>query len=612
MKTTRTLVPVASVALAAGAATPAAVPSNPANFDIVYNIGTVPPGSMFDIPGAFTSFPNGGVVGSDTQLNVFDAGEISGVVGVGLSDQTGTNSEANIFGGLTGGFSVRSGGRVNLIDGVVFGSFNLVSGAVVNIAGGSVRTGTFMNNGSTLNISGGAVGLVGTLPALTAVGYSTINISAGAVGNRVLVMQGGEINISGGSVGNDMVIDTDFPGGASGVPTALNVTGGSIGENLEVRNGSGINISITGGVIGDNFTVETDPFRQDPNVFDISGGFIGDDFSFSELSSLKNGAFTMSGGSFGNNFEIGGVTAHISGGNVGSSAFAGLTSIVTFSGEAFPQFGGGSADMILITPNANAVATGVLADGSVYIFAGEASDTVVATIDTVAVAPSTNPGELSSGTFTKGVRPSETLTVNGTGELGRNFAVVGGTLNVEGGSTGYGLEVAFGEINITGGAVGAGVDAFNGSTVDISGGDIGDDFDAMIGSTVNLFGSSFFLDGVELTGLVSGEAFTITDRDVTLSGLLADGSPFEFDLNSSNAMGADFFSSGATLTVNLAGDECEGDTNGDNTVNFADLNAVLSTFGQSGAGIAGDVDGNMVVNFVDLNTVLSNFGADCN
>ncbi|MGP1308664.1 MAG: beta strand repeat-containing protein [Phycisphaerales bacterium] len=608
----KSCIPAAAVALAAGAAAPAAVPSNPANFDIIYNIGTVPPGSMFDIPGAFTSFPQGGVVGSDTQLNVFDGGEISGVVGVGLSDQTGTNSEANIFGGLTGGFSVRSGGRVNLIDGVVFGSFNLVSGAVVNIAGGSVRTGTFLNTGSTLNISGGTFGLVGTLPALTAVGNSTINISAGAVGNRVLVMHGGEINISGGSVGNDMVIDTDFPGGASGVPTALNLSGGSIGENLEVRNGSGINISITGGSIGDNFSVETDPFRVDPNVFDISGGFVGDNFSFSEFANLDVGTFIMSGGSFGNNFEIGGVTAHISGGNVGSGVLAGIGSIVTFSGEAFPQFGGGSADMILITPNANGLATGVLADGSVYIFAGEASDTVFATIDTFAVAPSTNPGVLSSGAFNKGLRPGETLTVNGTGELGRNFAVVGATLNMENGSVGNGLEVAFGEVNITGGAVGAGVDAFNGSTVNISGGAIGDDFDAMIGSTINLFGTSFLLDGVELTDLVFGEAFTITTRDVTLSGLLADGSAFEFDLNSTNAAGADFFSTGATITVSPAVDECEGDTNGDNLVNFTDLNTVLSSFGMQGAGLAGDVNGDDIINFQDLNIVLSNFGAACN
>lgn len=56
---------------------------------------------------------------------------------------------------------------------------------------------------------------------------------------------------------------------------------------------------------------------------------------------------------------------------------------------------------------------------------------------------------------------------------------------------------------------------------------------------------------------------------------------------------------------------CLGDTNGDNQINFTDLNAVLSTFGQSGAGIPGDVNGDGNVNFNDLNLVLSVFGTSC-
>jgi hypothetical protein len=56
---------------------------------------------------------------------------------------------------------------------------------------------------------------------------------------------------------------------------------------------------------------------------------------------------------------------------------------------------------------------------------------------------------------------------------------------------------------------------------------------------------------------------------------------------------------------------CAGDTNGDNVVNFTDLNAVLSDFGATGAGAAGDVNGDGVVNFADLNAVLSAFGTEC-
>lgn len=57
---------------------------------------------------------------------------------------------------------------------------------------------------------------------------------------------------------------------------------------------------------------------------------------------------------------------------------------------------------------------------------------------------------------------------------------------------------------------------------------------------------------------------------------------------------------------------CPGDANGDGAVNFADLNAVLSAFGQTGAGLVGDLNGDGIVNFADLNLVLSNFGVACN
>lgn len=56
--------------------------------------------------------------------------------------------------------------------------------------------------------------------------------------------------------------------------------------------------------------------------------------------------------------------------------------------------------------------------------------------------------------------------------------------------------------------------------------------------------------------------------------------------------------------------DCPGDANADGAVNFADLNAVLSNFGQPiPLGIPGDLDGDGLVTFTDLNHVLSSFGA---
>lgn len=56
---------------------------------------------------------------------------------------------------------------------------------------------------------------------------------------------------------------------------------------------------------------------------------------------------------------------------------------------------------------------------------------------------------------------------------------------------------------------------------------------------------------------------------------------------------------------------CPGDVTGDGVVNFADLNTVLTNFGQSGDPIAGDTNSDCLVNFADLNVVLSAFGQTC-
>jgi hypothetical protein len=67
----------------------------------------------------------------------------------------------------------------------------------------------------------------------------------------------------------------------------------------------------------------------------------------------------------------------------------------------------------------------------------------------------------------------------------------------------------------------------------------------------------------------------------------------------------------ANALCHVAARECVGDTDGNGVINFLDLNAVLSAFGQSGEGLPADLNGDGVVNFLDLNTVLSAFGTEC-
>lgn len=56
---------------------------------------------------------------------------------------------------------------------------------------------------------------------------------------------------------------------------------------------------------------------------------------------------------------------------------------------------------------------------------------------------------------------------------------------------------------------------------------------------------------------------------------------------------------------------CPGDTDGDNAVTFADLNAILADFGNAGPFLRGDANQDGAVDFSDLNALLSAFGQPC-
>jgi len=155
-------------------------------------------------------------------------------------------------------------------------------------------------------------------------------------------------------------------------------------------------------------------------------------------------------------------------------------------------------------------------------------DTVINLPDT----DGTNPAEFSGDSIGNNgqIFSSTQLNLSDGGSIGDGFEA--------GDSSGLSTNV---EVNISGGTVGNAFGALNGSAVNISGGTVGDNFEADVFSTVNI-------------SLVLDEATTVIDRgeDVVLSGLLTDGTSFEFDLNSSNVSGEDFFDDSATLTVTLA------------------------------------------------------------
>ena len=329
----------------------------------------------------------------------------------------------------------------------------------------------------------------------------------------------------------------DFFNAASG--SEVNITGGSVGNVFNIFFGE---VNISGGSVGINF-------RPSSTQINISGGSVGENFftqggevnlssgSVGDNITTFFGEINISGGSFGNDFDVQGSQVNVSGGSIGNGMRAFRDSEVSISG-------------------------GFVGDDCIAEFGSE-------------------------------------VNISG-GSVGENFdALSFSDVNISGGSVGAGFD-AFGlsQIKISGGSVGDGFRALDESLVIISGGSIGN-FTAEDGSTVSLLGSDFAIDGVLMDDLVPGQPFTILDRDMTLSGLLEDGSAFSFDLNSESAPAQDSFESGATLIVKLP-PVLRGDVNQDGTVDFLDIVPFVSVFSSGDFLAEADVNRDEVVNGLDI------------
>ncbi len=456
-------------------------------------------------------------IGSDTQLNLFEGGSLpNGFALAGTLHGLNSNIEVNVEGGTTGN---------NVLLGVPEG-FGTNSDIVLNINSGTVGTGLTVNAGGVVNINGGTVG------------------------DFLEVVAGGTVNLNAGGVLGDRV--TPFNG------STFNINGGSIGEFFEPRNNTAVNIS--GGTIGEGFSLGFD------TRVSISGGVV---------PSIQY-------------VGVGGVL-NLSGGNI-DSFFANDTD-TTISGSEFmldgaPIPGLETPGSSVTIPTSSGFLTTTFADGAVFASSPSALGD---TLTLHAIAAPAKPSVINSPTDpeTLGLREGQTLNLSAGAELVKFFRAIDSTLNIGGGNVGRGLKAYGSTVDITDGALGEYFSATSGSTVNISGGQLAhgmvlsesyaritggdiagldaasnsivdvfggsiDDIDARSGSIVNLTGLSFILDGVNLTpGLTPGDQLVITARDVVIEGLLADGSPFSFDLDNSSSSVSNNFDTTATLTVTL-------------------------------------------------------------
>ncbi len=436
--------------------------------------------------------------------------------------------------------------------------------------------------GSRVDVAGGEVG--NKLEAVAA----EVNISSGTVGDLLDAYDGTTLTMTGGELGYGAHVDNGsvfhLSGGISrGVSASrgavINVVGGEINSSTALYSGSAMTLS--GGIL-DRVTV------QDATV-EVSGGVVRGSFSAGTGSNV-----TLRGGRFSDGFST------TSSGAVLTQGGEFYLDGVAIEGISTP------GDSLTINVPLGSVISGTLTDGTTFAFGKAFRNDSDSFLDGTLSLEFVEPAAISSSVITVptdaaplGVRDGQTLIVAAGGVVSDNVtAGVGSHVEVqEGGVIGANFEAVGANVLVEGGAIGSRLDVFTGATLTMTGGVLGFDASsagsvnvfggtlnlhggtvepaliASDGANVNLFGYGFAINGVPIEGLVEEEAFTILERgSPRLTGYLADGSLFDFDLRESSGRIADAFSADSLLTVTLVAEvTMGGDFNADGIVDGQDL-----------------------------------------
>jgi len=584
-------------------------PSPSSSFDTVLNL----PGDEDVITGLVPESV-GGEPGQTVQLNVSDGGR------VGTDFDALSGSEVNVSGGvLNVGFDAKSGSEVNLSSGAIGGGFDAETGSVVTISGGTVGQAFSAFSGSEVTISGGTISRF-----FDAESGSVVNISGGAIGAGFHAKFGSDVTISGGS------FDINFRADSGSV---VRISGGTFGDNFSATGGD---VELIGGEFrlnGADFTDSTISLADD----DVFTGTLADGSSYIFGSQIDN--FFRQSASL-TNVTLTAAPLPAADLNpivINAPSVSGPSGLR--AGQTLTLLSGGSlrADFAVVDAALN-VEDGIVGSRlKVFNSQVNISGGAIGRCFDVLSGSEVN---ISGGTLSSffGVFSGGVANISG-GSTGRVDVFSGGELNVSGGSL-FDVDADSGsEVNITDGTIRSGISANSGSVVNISGGTFDESgrpvvfdfgslvnisggtfsgtviagselnisggsfegiFAALSGSEVNISGSDFLIDGVALNSLQLGQAFTIADRDVTLSGVLDDGQPFSFELNSVNSFTDDSFDPEATLTVTLTAPFLLGDVNQDGAANFEDIGPFIMVL-QSGSFLEqADTNEDGVVDFEDI------------
>lgn len=282
-----------------------------------------------------------------------------------------------------------------------------------------------------------------------------------------------------------------------------------VGENVRLTNRSELNLF--DGVSGDGITL----VDSDAN---FRGGSVGD-------------GFRITGDSTVNVFQLGAGNQR----PIGSQA-------QIFSGSTLNLFDGSIGTSFGVNPGATVnVFGGFFQGGLQTVSEGAGRDPAIVNfvgggVDALAIVNEGGIFNVSDGDFE--AAPISLFRANNGGVINISGGAFRGAGNI--GSTRL-VEANRGSIvNITGGQF-LPVPSFSGTTR----------LTANSGSEFNFFGTEFRIDGVLIDMLPTDQPQTIADRDVVLSGILSDGSPFSFDLISDarSQTARDFFAVDSIVTI---------------------------------------------------------------
>jgi hypothetical protein len=543
--------------------------------------------SIYGYKGSVVNVNSGSVTGlqafNGSRFNV-NGGTVSSTVTVNAG---GTLSYSG--GKLSAGFSATTGATVNLSGGAIASA--TAHGAMVNLAGGSLRV--LADQGSVVNVSGGQLQGEWWAPPLIKAKDATINLSAGSIGDyyrgsntklnvmggavgesvrlesgSVLTMSGGSlgqdlqisgstVNLAGGQLGNGFLGNTatlNLSGGLLGngqlntksvfnmtggvadgglelFETTATISGGSMGDRLDISRSSDPLTPSTLRLYGRDFRVDGVPLNVSPTLaYNIPGEAVlsgtladGTPFAFTSLDSdsIETGVLTLVSTS----------TPAILPGTIRASAAAvlrgirqGQTLLVDNTGVVGDHFGAGFGSTVVIEAGGQVGQDLEVVGASVAMSGGVVGDHA----------------DLFSGA---------TMTLSG-GQVGRELDVSKSTLNVTGGEIGDSLQNWNGGIlNVSGGKIGN--SAISHGTANISGGEIGDNFRAQgtTGITGGKIGDAFYAasSAIRIAGGTFGDGFETRYN----AGVTVEGS--DFKINGVDVAG--LTTNGSTATVRVLGSD---------------------------------------------------------